>query len=199
MEERPSQVAAEVTKWSVRSARESAFSRRRCKGGDCFAPEARMKVAGGKLGETKRTHRIGGRCVRAPAGRMSNVRPPISCGPPGRGIFSSELPVGAALPVVEPSHRLPSSAPLGPEQETWSTAAPAVVRCGLATNPNAPPRNKRLSSRCARCDPLASGAGALPNPTTSPVQNTTWARVRMTFSFWWGTGPLAPPVKSVWR
>ncbi len=24
-----------------------------------FAPEARMKVAGGKLGETKRTHRIG--------------------------------------------------------------------------------------------------------------------------------------------
>ncbi len=29
-----------------------------------------MKVAGGKLGETRRTHRIGGRCARAPAGRM---------------------------------------------------------------------------------------------------------------------------------
>ena len=29
-----------------------------------------MKVAGGKLGETKRTHRIGWQCARAPAGRM---------------------------------------------------------------------------------------------------------------------------------
>ncbi len=36
-----------------------------------FALKARMKVAGGKLGETKRTHRIGGRrCARASAGRM---------------------------------------------------------------------------------------------------------------------------------
>ena len=38
--------------------------------GDCLAPEARMKVAGGKLGESKRTHRVSWRCVRAPAGRM---------------------------------------------------------------------------------------------------------------------------------
>ena len=38
--------------------------------GGFFALEARMKVAGGKLGETKRTHRIGWQCARAPAGRM---------------------------------------------------------------------------------------------------------------------------------
>ena len=32
-----------------------------------------MKVAGGKPGETRRTHRIGGSCARAPVGRMTKV------------------------------------------------------------------------------------------------------------------------------
>ena len=39
----------------------------------------------------------------------------LSCAPLGRGVSWSEFPVGASLPAVEPSHRLLSLAPLGPE------------------------------------------------------------------------------------
>ena len=39
----------------------------------------------------------------------------FSCAPLGRGVSWSEFPVGASLPAVEPSHRLLSLAPLGPE------------------------------------------------------------------------------------
>ena len=41
---------------------------------------------------------------------------PLSCAPLGRGVSWTELPVGASLPAVEPSHRLLSLAPLGPER-----------------------------------------------------------------------------------
>ncbi len=52
-----------------------------------LAPEARMRVAGGKLGETKRTHRIEWKSVRAPAGRMKWSRRLASCAPLGREMF----------------------------------------------------------------------------------------------------------------
>ncbi len=57
-----------------------------------------MKVAGGKLGETKHTHRIGGRCAHAPAGRMSLAVGTLVMRPAGARDLLDRVTGGCASP-----------------------------------------------------------------------------------------------------
>lgn len=57
-----------------------------------------MNVAGGKLGETKRTHRIGWQGACAPAGRMKLAVQTTHSPPPRRGKDASTSPL--AFPMM---------------------------------------------------------------------------------------------------
>ena len=63
-----------------------------------FALEARMKVAGGKLGDTKRTHRTGGRRARALAGRMGLAVGTFIMRPAGARGFLDRVTGGCVSP-----------------------------------------------------------------------------------------------------
>ena len=85
--------------------------------GELLAPEARMRVAGGKPGETRRTHRIAWKCSRAPAGRMKCRRRLASCALPGRETF------WWTVRWVRPSMWLPTGYLHWPRQgRTWAAS-----------------------------------------------------------------------------
>lgn len=70
-----------------------------------------MRVAGGKSAQPTRPP-VSTQTGRAPAGRMNATRAAIHA--PLQGALNvGILPVGALLPLVAPSHRLPSFAPPG--------------------------------------------------------------------------------------
>ena len=105
-----------------------------------------MKVAGGKLGETKRTHRIGSPGACAPAGRKNGWHENPVMRPAGaRGVVIGQTG-GCISPAVETSHRLPSSAPLGP------MVAPPVF-CYSTENSEEPPLHDQTSSNAFAASP----------------------------------------------
>ena len=146
------------------------------------APEVRLKVAGGKPGKARGTHRLARRAVCAPAGRMNPSGTSPSCAPLGRGQVGC-LSGGCASPS---GRGFPPATVTGPagavkganlEPSRWATEQPrhfefnplAMNGVGLKSSLQTPyPAAKGALPRRKRCltfsEKVANlfGKGALP-------------------------------------
>ena len=116
--------------------------------GELLAPEARKRVAGGKLGETKRTHRIAGKGRCAPAGRMKWKQWHDFLRPAGARDVLADGPVGAPLPA---ERGFPPATFFGP---TGAGDWPPLFSIPLETAKNSA-RMSQATHRFSPCRPPA--------------------------------------------